>query len=454
MNTLRDRQIDKSDDVSIKTLITYSMGSLGNNMIYALISSYLLIFLTDSFKVGAAAIGTLFLVARVIDAITDPIMGVIVDNTNTKIGKSRPYLFVVPIFMEIATIMCFSAPDLSYSGKIIWIYIAYIFWGISFTAMDIPYWSLSANITRSSEGKTKIVTSARTIAYVGNFIILTLTIPLVSIIGSWTTVVIIYVCFATIFTWITAFGIREINDKAAKKKQKQGIKQFINLLKTNKPLRIVLLSMLVLELSGSIKNTIAIYYVKYNFNAEMMIPVVSSVGMGASILGGVMSSFLTKKLGKRNTALLGLLAGAAGSFLIFLLSYSSLPLMIVINFISGIFDGAGYITLTSMVADCVEYGEWKTGKRSEGMIFSLNIFKSKIASAIGGSLCGYILAYIGYTADSSQSTFTLNGIHLIQTLVPCVIVILSFMLLRRYNLSEAEYEAIVYDLKNGVTRVG
>lgn len=113
-----------------------------------------------------------------------------------------------------------------------------------------------------------------------------------------------------------------------------------------------------------------------------------------------------------------------------------------------------YITLTSMVADCVEYGEWKTGKRSEGMIFSLNIFKSKIASAIGGSLCGYILAYIGYTANESQSTFTLNGIHLIQTLVPCAIVIISFMLLRRYNLSEAEYEAIVDDLKNGVTRVG
>lgn len=88
------------------------------------------------------------------------------------------------------------------------------------------------------------------------------------------------------------------------------------------------------------------------------------------------------------------------------------------------------------------------------MIFSLNIFKSKIASAIGGSLCGYILAYIGYTANESQSTFTLNGIHLIQTLVPCAIVIISFMLLRRYNLSEAEYEAIVDDLKNGVTRIG
>lgn len=451
MNTVINKKIDKNDDVSIKTLFTYSAGSLGNNMICALINSYLLIFLTDSFGVGAAAVGTLFLVARIIDGISDPIMGIIVDNTNTKIGKSRPYLFIVPIFMGLATIMCFSSPDLSYSNKIIWMYVSYIFWGLSFTAMDIPYWSLSANITRSSQGKTKIVTAARTVAYVGNFIVFSLTIPLVSIIGSWTKVAIIYVCFAVIFTLITAFGIKEISN--TKKKEKQGFKQFINLLKTNKPLRIVLLSMLVLELSNSIKGTISIYYIKYNFNAEMMIPVVTSLGMAASILGGIISPYIAKKLGKKNTAILGLIASAIGSFVIFLLSYSSLPLLISVNFIVGIFDGAGYITLTSMVADCVEYGEWKTGTRSEGMIFSLNIFKSKIASAIGGSLCGYILAYIGYNANSAQSTFTLNGIHLIQTLIPCVIIIISFLLLRSYNLSEAEYDAIVDDLKNGITRI-
>ena len=184
-----------------------------------------------------------------------------------------------------------------------------------------------------------------------------------------------------------------------------------------------------------------------------MIPVVTSIGLVASILGGLVSPFLSKKLGKRNTALLGLLVSATGSLLIFLLSYSSLYAMIGINFISGIFDGAGYITLTSMVADCVEYGEWQTGKRSEGMIFSLNIFKSKISSAIGGSLCGYILAYIGYKANVTQSTFTLNGIHVIQTLIPCIIIFTSFLLLRRYNLTEAEYDAIVEDLRNGVTRL-
>ena len=452
MNTIINNKINKSDDISIKTLSSYAAGSLGNNIIFSLINTYLLIFLTDSFGIGAAAVGTLFLVARIIDGITDPIMGVIVDNTNTKIGKSRPYLFAVPIFISITTIMCFSTPDLSYSNKIIWMYASYILWGISFTAMDIPYWSLSANITRSSEGKTKIVTSARTIAYVGGFIISTLTIPLVSALKSWTKVAIIYAVFASIFIWITALGVKELNTTKTKK-EKQGFKQFVNLLKTNKPLRIVLLSMLVLELSGSIKNTISIYYIKYNFNAEMMIPVVTSVTLVASILGGLISPYLTKKLGKRNTALLGLLVTALGAFLIFSLSYSSLYAMIAINFICGIFDGAGYITLTSMVADCVEYGEWQTGKRSEGMIFSLNIFKSKISNAIGGALCGYILAYIGYNANSAQSAFTRNGIHIMQTLIPCIIIMVSFLLLKRYNLSEAEYDAIVDDLRNGVTRI-
>ena len=452
MNTIINNKINKSDDISIKTLSSYAAGSLGNNIIFSLINTYLLIFLTDSFGIGAAAVGTLFLVARIIDGITDPIMGVIVDNTNTKIGKSRPYLFAVPIFISITTIMCFSTPDLSYSNKIIWMYASYILWGISFTAMDIPYWSLSANITRSSEGKTKIVTSARTIAYVGGFIISTLTIPLVSALKSWTKVAIIYAVFASIFIWITALGVKELNTTKTKK-EKQGFKQFVNLLNTNKPLRIVLLSMLVLELSGTIKNTITIYYIKYNFNAEMMIPVVTSVTLVASILGGLISPYLTKKLGKRNTALLGLLVTALGAFLIFSLSYSSLYAMIAINFICGIFDGAGYITLTSMVADCVEYGEWQTGKRSEGMIFSLNIFKSKISNAIGGALCGYILAYIGYNANSAQSAFTLNGIHIMQTLIPCIIIMVSFLLLKRYNLSEAEYDAIVDDLRNGVTRI-
>lgn len=435
------------NDVSMKTLISFGMGSLGNNIICAMIGTYLTIYLTDSFGIGAAAVGTLFLVARIIDAITDPIMGVIVDNTKSKMGKSRPYLLVVPIFMGITTIMCFSSPNLSESGKLIWIYISYILWGICFTAMDTPYWSLSANITQSAQGRTKIITSARTIAFGGSLVVSVFTLPLVAKFSNWTTVAVVYSITAAICTWITVWGVREIN--VDRKPQKQGLKQLKELFKTNKPLRILLISMLMLEITYALRNGFSIYYIKYNFNAESYIPVVTGISIVSGMIGGICTPNITKKLGKRKTALIGIGINALGFLSIFLLKYSNLTLMLAINTIMGIAEGAANISLASMVADCVEYGEWKTGKRSEGMIFSSNIFKTKLASAIGGALCGYVLAFVGYKANAVQTISTLNGMHVMYSLIPGIIAIFSIISLRRYNLTEKEYEAILEDLNNG-----
>ena len=304
-------------DVSMKTLISFGMGSLGNNIICAMIGTYLTIYLTDSFGISAAAVGTLFLVARIIDAITDPIMGMIVDNTKSKMGKSRPYLLFVPIFMGIATIMCFSSPNLSDTGKIVWVYISYILWGICFTAMDTPYWSLSANITQSAQGRTKIITSARTIAFGGSLVVSVFTLPLVAKFGNWTIVAMVYSITAAICTWVTVWGVREINTN--RKPQKQGIKQLKELFKTNRPLRIVLISMLMLEITYALRNGFSIYYIKYNFNAELYIPLVTGISITTGMLGGICTPSITKILGKRKTALFGIAINAIGFLSIFLL---------------------------------------------------------------------------------------------------------------------------------------
>ena len=433
-------------DVSMKTLISFGMGSLGNNIICAMIGTYLTIYLTDSFGISAAAVGTLFLVARIIDAITDPIMGMVVDNTKSKMGKSRPYLLFVPIFMGISTIMCFSSPDLSDTGKLIWVYVSYILWGICFTAMDTPYWSLSANITQSAQGRTKIITSARTIAFGGSLVVSVFTLPLVAKFGNWTIVAVIYSITAALCTWITVWGVREI--KTDKKPQKQGLNQLKELFRTNKPLRIVLISMLMLEITYALRNGFSIYYIKYNFDAELYIPIVTGISIVSGMLGGICTPAITKKFGKRNTALFGIGINALGFLSIFILKYSNLPMLLVVNTIMGLAEGAANISLASMVADCVEYGEWKTGKRSEGMIFSSNIFKTKLASAIGGALCGYILAFVGYKANMIQNTATLNGIHIMYSIIPGIIAVVSILSLRRYNLTEREYEAILEDLNN------
>lgn len=446
MELLKKAKVNESD-VSMKTLISFGMGSLGNNIICAMIGTYLTIYLTDSFGINAVAVGTLFLVARIIDAITDPIMGIIVDNTKSKMGKSRPYLLVVPIFMGISTIMCFSSPNLSYNGKLVWIYVSYILWGICFTAMDTPYWSLSANITQSAQGRTKIITSARTIAFGGSLVVSVFTLPLVAKFGNWTIVAVIYSITAAICTWITVWGVREI--KSDRKPQKQGLKQLKELFITNKPLRIVLVSMLMLEITYALRNGFSIYYIKYNFNAEVYIPVVTGICIVSGMLGGICTPSITGKFGKRNTALFGIGVNALGFLSIFILKYSNLPMLLVLNTIMGLAEGAANISLASMVADCVEYGEWKTGKRSEGMIFSSNIFKTKLASAIGGALCGYVLAFVGYKANMAQGTNTLNGIHVMYSIIPGIIAVCSLLSLRRYNLTEKEYQAILEDLNNG-----
>lgn len=449
MMEVSKKQSEVQNDVSMKTLISFGMGSLGNNIICAMIGTYLIVYLTDSFGISAAAVGTLFLVARIIDAITDPLMGMVVDNTKSKLGKSRPYLLIVPIFMGIATIMCFSAPNLSETGKLIWVYVSYILWGICFTAMDTPYWSLSANITQSAQGRTKIITSARTIAFGGSLVVSMFTLPLVAKFGNWTIVAVIYSITAAICTWITVWGVKEINTD--RKPEKQGLKQLKELFKTNKPLRIVLISMLMLEVTYGLRNGFSIYYIKYNFDAEVFIPVITGISMVSGMLGGLCTPSISKRLGKRKTALLGIGINAIGFISIFILKYSNLPMLLVINAVMGLAEGAANISLASMVADCVEYGQWKTGKRSEGMIFSSNIFKTKLASALAGAACGYVLAFVGYEANAAQTTSTLNGIHIMYSIVPAIIAVCSIISLRRYKLTENEYESILEDLNKGET---
>ena len=209
--------------------------------------------------------------------------------------------------------------------------------------------------------------------------------------------------------------------------------------------------MLMLEITYGLRNGFSIYYIKYNFNAEVFIPVVTGISMVSGMLGGLCTPVITKRIGKRATALAGIGVNALGFLSIFILKYSNLPILLVINTIMGLAEGAANISLASMVADCVEYGQWKTGKRSEGIIFSSNIFKTKLASALSGALCGYVLALVGYKANMAQSAITLNGIHIMYSMVPGIIAIFSIVSLRRYKLTEKEYEYILEDLKKGET---
>lgn len=173
------------DKVSWSTAISYGMGSVGANVMYAFIAIDLMLYYTHSFGIKAAAVGLLFIIARLVDGATDIALGILVDNTHTKMGKFRPWVLTGSILVSLATVACFLSPNLSEAGKLVYVYSTYILWSICFAIIDIPYWSLSAAITQNPIERTKVITIPRTIATFGFLSVSTSTLWLVKYVGSW-----------------------------------------------------------------------------------------------------------------------------------------------------------------------------------------------------------------------------------------------------------------------------
>lgn len=441
----------ESTKLRLKEKLSYGVGSFGASAIYGLMSTYLLLFYTDYFGISAVSIGVLFLTARIFDAITDILMGIIVDNTNTKWGRFRPYILIAPIFVAIATVLCFTTPDFSTMGKIIWAYITYFVWGLAFTSRDIPFWAFSAAITQDTQERVTVVTISRTIAMVGIISVNVITLPLVkafkhinSNIG-WTIAAAIYGIICIVFSAITFFNVKE--KAIPRKEHKQTIRDVIIQIRKNEPLVSLLGFMLISEIILTIKNIFPIYYLTYNYNSPELIPVFMGIYAIMIIVGAVMTPLIAKKIGKKKTLVFSTIISALMSLGILVSGYNSLIILFIWIVPMGIADGVAEVIRNSMLADTVEYGQWKTGIRSEGMIFSTNIFKTKVAAAIGGALGAFILNAIGYIPNVAQTTKALNGIHYAFAIIPGLLVFLSLIPLGHYKLTEEKFENILNEIR-------
>ncbi len=439
--------------LSWKEKLSYGFGSLGASTVYGIMSTYLLVYYTDYFGISAIAAGTLFLVARSWDSVNDLIMGVIVDNTNTKWGRFRPYLLFAPWFIAATTILCFTTPNLSSTGKLIWAYITYLLWDLSFTVRDIPFWSLSATITRDPVERNSVVMIPRTVSMIGIIGINVITLPLVDILGQgnsnlgWQLVAVLYGSLCVIFSLITFFNVRE--KSVYRKEHKQKFSDILRQLKVNGPLKALLCFMLISETIMTIKNIFPIYYLKYNYNSPGLIPIFMGVYAILAVVGALITPWIAKKIGKKSTVFYSSIASSITSVGLFFSGYHSVSLLFFWVVLMGVVDGIAEIARNSMLADTVEYGQWKTGIRAEGMVFSANIFKTKVASALGGSMGAFVLGAIGYIPNVAQSTTTLNWIHYTFTIIPGLVSLLALIPLSMYKLTEKKYQEILEELEAG-----
>ncbi|MEO5534365.1 MAG: glycoside-pentoside-hexuronide (GPH):cation symporter [Pseudolysinimonas sp.] len=448
--------------ISWNTKLAYGVGALGSNIIYGFVVTYLAVYYTDVAGIAAGTAAILFLVVRSIDALLDPVMGLIVDRTKTRWGRFRPYLLVVPPILTITTVLAFSLPVQQGALTLGLAYLTYLLWSLSYTATDVPYWSMSAVLTMDARDRTSLVMVPRTLASVGAIGVNIITLPLVVLFASlfaagqvtagWQTVALLYGVVALALIWVTFFRVREpAIVPGARAATHYGLPQMLRLFASNRPLQLLLVTMLFTEAALTLRSVVPVYYMTYNFGSAALVPAFLGIFAITAVIGSLLSPLLARLWGKRRAAFVGIALTAVTSVGAWLTGYSDLAPILAWIGVAGLGFGVTNIALVSMLSDTVEFGQWRTGRRTEGLIFSSNIFKSKVASALGTSAALALLAVFGYVAGVPQNTATQDGIHLTVTLVPGIIGALGAIPLIWYRLDEKRHGEIVAELETRET---
>ena len=431
-----------SDKITLQTKLSYGLGALGKDFACAPIYIFLMFYFTDVAGLSAAFVGTIFLAARIIDAVTDPMMGVIVDNTRSKFGKFRPWIVIGTMLNAIVLVGLFSTH--MFEGTTLYIYAAaaYILWGLTYTIMDIPYWSMIPALSSERQEREKLVVWPRLFASLAWFITGTYGLHIVGELGNgnqgdgfFNVAMLIAVLFV-----MSAFLIaRNVKEKAApanaKPAEKFSFKDVLTIIGKNDQLKALIGTVLSFQIANLLVGGFAIYYFSYALGNAELFPVYMAVAGAAEVAGVFLFPRIAAFLPRR------LLWPIACGFPII-----SCVLLLLMGFIApanalmigmagaAIKFGVGIANAlqTVMLADVVDYGEHKTGRRSESVIFSVQTMLVKFAGAAGGFIVGVGLSVVGYVPNVEQSASTIMGLECMRIALPAIMMTISGLIYQRY----------------------
>ncbi|WP_394128979.1 MFS transporter [Shewanella maritima] len=426
--------------LSLKEKVGYAMGDVASNFYWRVFDVFLFIFYTDVFGISAAAVGTMMLVTRLIDAFSDPLMGALADRTQTRFGKFRPYLLLGILPLAAAGVLTFTVPDLNSDGKLIWAYATYIFMMLAYTFINVPYGALLGVITANSQQRTTL-TSFRFIgAFSGGTLVAYLTPELVNWLGQgddivgWQLTMACYGIIAAILFSITFLSTKE--RIAPPVEQRSSIKQDIQDLLNNMPWLILFSLALIIMLTITLRGSTGTFYFKYYVHREDLIGAFTATYMISLAIGAACTPLLTRLLDKRRLLILLMSMVAALCFAFYWLQPQQIALMFVLQALIGFCLGPKSPLVFSMYADTADYGQYKHGRRATAMTFSAAAFSQKLGGAFAGAMMGWILSSMGYVANQQQSTDSEMGILLLNTIIPAVFAIIAVWVIRFYSLDE------------------
>lgn len=421
---------EKKGVITKKEIIAYGMSSPAANIGALLCATFLSAYYTDVAGIPVAAVGMIFLISRIFDGITDICMGVIVDKTNTRWGKAKPWIFIGAVATSVMTVLVFGIPDLSPAGMILYAGITYfLLSGIFNTMTGISVSTMTALISDRSEDRTALGASFFTVQMVTTLLLMVLTLPAVGRLGGgqkgWRTYTIILAFVGFIFLFIMLKNTKERFAANADDMKKITVKSAVLALFRNKYFILVTLTGMMINIMSAVSNGVGVYYcvqVLGNSNYYSIL----SLAMMLPYLAIPLCVPVVGRFGKSRTAAAGLLFSLFGSFVMM-----ADPSSIVLAFIGLMMRGIGSAPLlasyNAFVAESADYGQWKSGVPLQGVAFSGTSFGNKVGAGLGGALMGWILAAAGYDGLAAvqlpSALAAIKGLFIFGAAVPGIIMI-------------------------------
>ncbi|MEH6548812.1 MAG: MFS transporter [Pseudomonadales bacterium] len=428
----------------------YACGDIASNFYWRVFDVFLFIFYTDVFGLHPAAVGTMMLVTRLVDAFSDPLMGAFADRTQTRYGKFRPYLLWGIIPIAAAGVLTFTVPDLDDSGKLIWAYATYIFMMLAYTFINVPYGALLGVITGDTQARTTL-TSFRFIgAFSGGSLVAYMTPELVAYLGDgdeisgWQLTMALYGVIAAVLFIITFFTTKE--RIAPPPNQKTPIVQDIKDLFSNKPWLVLFSLALIIMLTITLRGSTGTFYFKYYVGREDLIGSFAMAYMISLAIGAASTPLLTRFLDKRRLLIVLMSIVGILSIVFYFVPKDQIALMFALQITIGLALGPKSPLVFSMYADTADFSEWRTGRRATAMVFSAAAFSQKLGGALAGGMIGWTLASMGYVANQVQSGASEQGIVLLMTLIPGSFAIVAAFCIRYYTLDDQHLSDIQEEL--------
>ena len=429
-----------------KEKVSYGLGAIGKDMVYMLSASYILYYYQDVCGVAPLAMGAILMGARVFDAFNDPIMGIIVAKTRTRFGKFRPWLLIGTITNTVILILMYSAPpSMTGSGLVAYAAIFYVLWGVTYTMMDIPFWSMIPAFTEGGKERENLTTLARSCAGVGSALITIITMKCVMMLGGgderigFRNFSVIIGALFILFILITCITIKE---KSTVDVESPSVGQMFRALIQNDQAMTVVIAIVLINGSLYITSNLLIYFFKYDIGGtawENGYTVFNAFGGGIQILSMmILFPLLRRFLSTMKVFYLSLAMAMIGYAVLLVFMVTGINALYAL-FLPAFFVFAAFGMLTVLttvfLANTVDYGELKNHRRDESVIFSMQTFVVKLASGVSAliaSLCLQIFN-ISDTADAAAvaSGGSLMGLRMTMTLVPIAGLFISYAVFRR-----------------------